>query len=255
MHFTGVIECIILLDRLKNFSAILKKALKISPKKITFALLCICVLIDFPPAFQYSGHEFDYNYYGSDGQIQLYKIYLVITSEIASSHIGSSIGVAIFVIRDGVTLVFSIVLNIICFYFMKNHSAKKHVLTNDASTGRAMVTFASRAIDSKKEREKTFQKNMSQMTITLVVISIMVRITTLTCGIYWLFAYDLISVIIGMCSDTTVALNATVPFFVYLRFNKKYRRIFLDLILGLGKKINVTVMTNSQSNRADQYTV
>jgi hypothetical protein len=76
MHFTGVIECIILLDRLKNFSSILKKALKISPKKITFALLCICLLIDLPPVFQYSGHEFDYNYYGSDGQIQLTKFIL-----------------------------------------------------------------------------------------------------------------------------------------------------------------------------------
>ncbi len=138
---------------------------------------------------------------------------------------------------------------------MKNHSAKKHVLTNDKSTSRAIVTDASRAIDSKKEREKTFQKNMSQMTITIVVISTLVRITTLTCGIYWLFAYDLISVILGMCSDTTVALNATVPFIVYLRFNKKYRRIFLGLVLGLGKKRHVTGMTNSQSNRADQYTV
>jgi hypothetical protein len=255
MHFTGVIECIILLDRLKNFSSILKKALKISPKKITFALLCICLLIDFPPVFQYSGHEFDYNYYGSDGQIQLYKIYLVITSEIASSYIGSSIEVAIFVIRDGVTLVFSIGLNIICFYYMKNHSAKKHVLTNDTSTSRAIVTISAHAIDSKKEREKTFQKNMSQMTITLVLISTLVRITTLTCGIYWLFAYDLISVILGMFSDSAVALNATVPFFVFLRFNKKYRRIFLDLVLGPGKKRNVTGKTNSQSNRADQYAV
>ena len=226
-----------------------------SPKKITFALLCICVLIDFPPIFQYSAYDSDYYFDVNDGDIlQTYKVYFLLASEISSSHIGSSIQIAIFVIRDGITLVFSIILNIICFFYMKNHSAKKQKLTNDSSP-RAIVIISSQIIDLKKEREKTFQKNVSQMTITLVIISSLVRVTTLTCGIYWLFAYDLIAAILGVSADTAIALNATVPFFVYLRFNRKYRRIFLDLVLGLGKKRHVTGMTNSQSNRADQYTV
>jgi hypothetical protein len=71
---------------------------------------------------------------------------------------------------------------------------------------------SAQVIDPKKEREKTFQKNMSQMTITLVVISSLVRVTTSTCGIYWLFAYDLIAAILGVSADTAIALNATVPF-------------------------------------------
>ena len=89
---------------------------------------------------------------------------------------------------------------------------------------------------------------MSQMTITLVVISTLVRITTLTCGIYWLFAYDLIAAILGVSADTAIALNATVPFFVYLRFNRKYRKIFLNLIFG-NKKKQMKTVDNAQSNQ------
>ena len=156
--------------------------------------------------------------------------------------------VTIFAIRDGVTLAFSIILNIICFIQMKKQMARKEVLSNDTSTSRAIVTISAHVIDSKKEREKIFQKNMSQMTITLVVISTLVRITTLTCGIYWLFAYDLIAAILGVSADTAIALNATVPFFVYLRFNRKYRKIFLNLIFESKKKKTTTPPGNTHTD-------
>jgi len=123
---------------------------------------------------------------------------------------------------------------------MKQQMAKKEVLTNETSN-RVGSTSSSQVIDPKKEREKAFQKNMSQMTITLVVISTLVRITTTTCGIYWLFAYDLIAAILGVSADTAIALNAMVPFFVYLRFNRKYRKIFLGLIFGSKKKPGQTI--------------
>ena len=41
MHFSGVIECVILVDRLKNFIPFVKRVFNISPKKITIILLCI----------------------------------------------------------------------------------------------------------------------------------------------------------------------------------------------------------------------
>jgi hypothetical protein len=107
---------------------------------------------------------------------------------------------------------------------------------------------SAQVIDPNKEREKTFQKNTSQMTITLVVISSLVRVTTLTCSIYWLFAFDTIAAILGVSADTAIALNATVPFFVYLRFNRKYRKIFLGLIFG-SKKKTVTPSDNARPNQ------
>ena len=101
----------------------------------------------------------------------------------------------------------------------------------------------------KLERERIYQKNVTHMTITLVLISTLVRITTLTCGIYWLFQFDLIAAILGVSADTAIALNSTVPFFVYLRFNRKYRKIFLDLILRRQKE-NSDSPNNSQSKHS-----
>jgi hypothetical protein len=249
LHFSGVIECIILVDRLKNFIPFVKRVFTVSPKKIILILFFVCLIIDFAPIFQYRAFDFDYNYYDNNGDIQTYKIYLSLASEFASSYIGSKIQVTSFALRDGVTLIVSIVLNTICFIKMKQQMAKKEVLTNETSN-RVGVTSSSQVIDPKKEREKAFQKNMAQMTITLVVISTLVRITTTTCGIYWLFAYDLIAAILGVSADTAIALNAMVPFFVYLRFNRKYRKIFLGLICGSKKKKTTTqLVTTSHTDQ------
>jgi hypothetical protein len=251
LHFSGVIECIILVDRLKNFMPFVKRVFTVSPKKTTVIFFFICLIIDFAPIFQYSAYDFDYNYYDNKGDIQTYKVYILIASEIASSYIGSSIQITSFVIRDGVTLAISIVLNIICFIKMKRQMARKEVLTNETSN-RVGVTSSSQVTDIKKEREKAFQKNMYQMTITLVVNSSLVRITTLTCGIYWLFAYDLIAAILGVSADTAIALNAMVPFFVYLRFNRKYRKIFLKLLFGSKKKKTRTPPGDTHTDQNDE---
>ena len=110
MHFTGAIECLILVDRLKNFSLFLKRVFTISPKKITLIIFVISLIIDFPPIFQYAGYEFVYYYYTSDGKVSVYKVYILISSALASSYIGTIIEVTVFAIRDGVTLIFSISL-------------------------------------------------------------------------------------------------------------------------------------------------
>ena len=137
-----------------------------------------------------------------------------------------------------------------CFIQMKRQMAKKQTLT---TTNLDTVMSSTRVNDMKTEREKTYQNNMSQMTITLVFISTMVRITTLTCGIYWLFSYDLIAAVLGVSADTAIALNATVPFFVYLRFNRKYRKIFLDLIFRRQKSDHIKSQhKNSQINKVSR---
>ena len=244
LHFTGVIECIILIDRLKNFNSFVKRVFTISPKKITLILFGVSLIIDFFPIFQYSAFGFDYNYYTSDGQLNTYVVYFSLTSNIAASSFGSIVEVIVFVIRDGVTLTFSITLNILCLIEIKKQIAKKQLLTSITNMDTWQPVLVN---DLRKSREQIYQNNMTQLTVTLVVISSLVRITTLTCGIYWLFAFDLISAVLGVSADTAQMLNSTVSFFVYLRFNRKYRKIFLDLIFG-------PVKTNANNKTKQQIT-
>ena len=121
----------------------------------------------------------------------------------------------------------------ICFIKMRKHLAKKQSLNalNTDTVTTTGVDLRKNKSESGKIRERIYQKNVTRMTITLVSISTLVRITTLACGVYWLFQFDLIAAILGVSADTTIALNSTLSFFVYIRFNKKYRKIFLDLVL------------------------
>jgi hypothetical protein len=230
-HFTGVIECVAILDRLKIFSSYAKRIFTISPKKITLTFLCICLIFGIFPGFQYSPYEFVYAYFTSDGQVEKYIMYFLLLSAISSTNFGKIIQIVIFIIRDPITLFASVSLNISCYIKMKKHLAKRQILTtiNQATLNRA-VTSTTQVTESKKEKDRTYQHNMSQMTITLVLITTLARIITLSCGIYWLNTFDLIGAILGVSADLAIVLNSTMPFFVYLRFNTKYRKIFSDSI-------------------------
>ncbi len=231
-----MIECITLLDRLKNFNSFLNRIFTLSPKRTTLILLFVCVLIDFVPIFQYSAFEYDFVYITNQGRLEKYSAYFIKASDIASSQLGTIITVVIFIIRDGISLAFSISLNIICFVHMKRHVSKKLTLTNiNFNIGNTpnvinLPQTSYQANELAQERIRIYQKNIFQMTITLLTISTIVRITTLTCGIYWLFRNDFFAIIIGMMADISIASNAMLPFFVHLKFNNKYRKILFSIV-------------------------
>ena len=233
LHFTGVIECIILVDRMKNFSSFIKKFLTISSKKLTLILVGVCLFIDVFACFEFSPYGFVWQYYTKNGQLKTYTDYYVAASPIASTKMGSIVEIIIFCVRDGVSLIFSITLNIISFIQMKRHASKK---VSMIITPVAASTSPRPNID----RQRKYQKNMSQMIISLCLITVLVKITNLSSGISWLFTSDLIAVVFGVSADTFIALNSAVPFFIYFRFNRKFRANLFRLVLGRGKKTSLT---------------
>ena len=239
MHLTGVIDCLILLDRIKTFSPRVKKAFTIPEKKLLSILLLICLFVDFFPIFQYSAYGFDWKYYSSDGKVNTYTVYFLAASAIASSKIGLIIEIIVFVIRDGFTLAFQITLNLICFIQVKRQVDKKNSM---------MSTSAPSSINSndrKNKRQRQYETNMSLMVILLCLISTLVRITTLTCAIYWLLAYDLIGAVLGVSADTIIVINSTLPFFIFLRFNRKFRANFSRLLFQKDMKSSLAVTSSN----------
>jgi hypothetical protein len=101
-----------------------------------------------------------------------YKIYLSLASEFASSYIGSSIQITSFALRDGVTLIVSIVLNIICFIQMKRQMVRKEVLTNETSNrvGVTVSALVSNVVDALSRGYLVFgESNNDDMRHLLVV--------------------------------------------------------------------------------------
>ena len=223
-HFTACLDFIILIDRMKNFSSYVKKVFTISAKKITAIVFCICVCVDLFLVFEYAPFENDYYFYSPNGKLNTYKVYVSLSSTIASSHVGSILAIVVFVIKDGVTLLVSITLNLISFIQMRKHSAKKKLL------GALHLQTTTTSQMPQNERQRIYERNMFWMIITVCFNSCLVKTTTFACNIYWLFQYNLFAYIIGVVADIFIALNSTLPFLIYLRFNRKFRNILSNKI-------------------------
>jgi hypothetical protein len=147
--------------------------------------------------------------------------------------VGSIFAIVVFAIKDGATLAISMTLNIISFVQMKKHLSKKQLLVT--SFTHVGPTSSNNHQITRNERERIYERNMLLMVTSVCLFSCLVKTTTLICNIYWLFAYDLIAVILGLAADIFIALNATVPFLIYLSFNQKFRKVLLGLIRRHGK--------------------
>ena len=227
------------------FSSFLKTNFTFSPTKLVSLLLCLSLVINIPFGFEFSAYEFDWYSDTSNGQLKTYPVYILKASEIVNTRIGQIVEFGEYVIRDGITLAFLITLNLICFIQMRKHSIKKQSLFLQSSRPPSNVIASSstsnQIMDLKKKKEQIKQRSITYMTITLVLISTLVRLTPLSSGIYWMFAYDNVAVVLGVLADCAAALNSIYPFFVYCKFNKKYRKIFLKLLSC--RKISASVNT------------
>jgi len=214
------------------FSPTLKRIFTISSWKIVGIVFVFCFCIDFFIAFQYAPFEFDWYYYTPNGQLNIYKVYLAYSSDIATSNVGSIVAIVVFAIKDGLTLVLSMALNIVSFIQMRKHLSKKQMLVT-TFTHAGQTTSNNQPVRS--ERERIYERNITLMVTFVCLFSCLTKTTTLLCNIYWLFAYDLIAVLLGLAADIFIALNATVPFLIYLSFNQKYRKVVMGVISRHGK--------------------
>jgi hypothetical protein len=225
---------------MKIFSPSLKRNFTISPKKIIGIIFVFCFCVDFFIAFEFAPFEFDWYYYTPSGQLNVYKVYLAYSSDIATSYVGSIFAIVVFAIKDGATLAISMTLNIISFIQMKKHLSKKHLLV---STFTHVGPTSSNNQITRNERERIYERNMLLMVTSVCLFSCLAKTTTLLCNIYWLFAYDLIAVILGLAADILIASNSTMPFLIYLSFNQKFRKVLLGLISKRGRVSESTATT------------
>ena len=56
---------------------------------------------------------------------------------------------------------------------------------------------------------------MSMMIMSLIALSSLIRLTTLTTDINWLFRYDLVDVALVCAADVAIILNSALAFFLF----------------------------------------
>ena len=133
--FGSVLDIIIMLDRLSTFS----RKYRVIPEaiewwKVTIGTLMICIVINGPYYFVNLPTEFSFQIATSN---QAYIVYAVDQSDFSTTVVGRVLTFGIYFIRDFLTMVISIVLNIlsvVCLkQYLKNHAkiTRRRVLKLD----------------------------------------------------------------------------------------------------------------------------
>lgn len=197
----------------------------------------ICLCVDFFIAFEYAPFGYDFYFYSENGKLSYLKVYVSLSSPIASSEIGSVVAIVIFVIKDGVTLFLAVTINLTSYIQMRKYYSKRHFLIPTIQIPAAVGIQHLPGIatnNQRNERQRVYEKNIMWMVIIVCLNSCIVKTTTFFCNIYWLFEYDLIANILGIAADTFIAMNSMLPFLIYLRFNRKFREILLKKLFKKG---------------------
>jgi hypothetical protein len=120
-HYQSVLEIAILLDRLKTFNKTIKKYFTLSPQKFSLILSVICFLIDLFYMFAFSPQEYFWYNYKEDGTLERKSIWFVVSSNFATSSIGRILLILTYVIREFVTIIFTVGFSLFLLNYTRNY--------------------------------------------------------------------------------------------------------------------------------------
>ena len=237
LHYTGVIEIAILLERMKAFNPLIKKHFVLSPKIVCVLFFLVCNLIGgifvffFVPS---SGQT--YYYFDHRGVFRQNTFYFVGPSALSASNTGQIILIVAYTVRDLFTMIVTVTLNVISMVQIKKYCRKKAKITHHLSP--LTQSFAVNSISIQQRKMNHFEKNHLLMIIILCFISISSRSVTMLCDIYYLFRADYVATLMGGLADFSIVMNPTVSFFVYYNFNTIFRELFQKNLSKLKRSIS-----------------
>jgi len=121
-HFVAILEIAVLLERIKIMNSFVKKRFTISSKKMILITFLPCLLFNSIFGLSYApyfGGEF--YYFDSNGAKRVNSFWYLDSSTLAASEIGSIFMIAFAFIRDVLTLITTIILNIVSLFELKNY--------------------------------------------------------------------------------------------------------------------------------------
>jgi hypothetical protein len=233
-YYQSVLEIAILLDRLKTFNKTIKKYFTLSPQKFSLILFIICFLIDLFYMFAFSPEEFVWYNYIEDGTLDRKSIWVVLPSTFASSSIGRIFLILTYVIREFVTIIFTVGYSIFLLNYMREYfknkakMARKPAVTATTSNVRNTVQPSTTQQSSAKQMSNAEEKFL-QLVIVQCTLTILTRTNFFTCTIMALFNYNELTQIVCTVADFNIFFLAAASFFIHFFFNKLFKTEFLKL--------------------------
>ena len=269
-HFGDVLQMAILLARMKIYSPFVKKHFKATPRQISLALFLTCVLINIPLVFAFKVVSYgDFYYYNntSFNQQKNSTLYYYGASEFNESKLGKILlgFLGLFVNLFG-SLVAGVTLNIVSYLEYKRY-VKERELKDEEIKIRSMTLsepFTNSGVRNIVEQQKQLkkltqkelnelkaEKNMFHMIITLSLISIVSRVILIIGNLYALFfkSFSTTTWTLVVLDYFIYALVPTVSIFIFIAFNKIFRKEFKNMfVFSRIKSGGIVSLLTSSSN-------
>ena len=211
--FNSFLDIFIILERLSYFVPKMVILKKYSWKCTCIAIFSLCLVINFPFLFVFQPE----NYIVILDSYRLYQITSWDVAKWGASSTGTTIVFIIYFVRDILTLISEIILNIISIVLLKRHLSKKRDLISTEALKRAGNDL--------KDLSKA-EKNLIFMVITKCFLSVMEHMFFIACNTYFLMSQEVLSYSICFASHLSTAIKHASNFFVFILFNKLFRNAF-----------------------------
>ena len=238
-RYGSILEIGILLTRMKIFSPFLKKHFTAPPRVISTLSFLTCLLIDLPLSFMFKIKPVrEFFYLDLDG-LKKYNTFFYLTyTEFAESDQGKIIlGITYFIFNMFLTLVVGVLLNILSFIQYKRYLRKRWTefegyrirLVNENVD--IEIDERNQRLSQKELNERTAERNMLYMIITLSFISIISRVVFLLSYVFFLFFTQFSdNLATFMVSYGIYTFVPTISIFIFYFFNKIFRLEFRNFM-------------------------
>jgi hypothetical protein len=122
--FTSVLDSLITLDRIACFKPQLKEHIKLSPYKASLVAYLVCALVNFPYFFVYKPISRQVPLNAS----QSFTLWSSGRTDFARSEQGTIVTCVVYALRDVLTMLMEIVLNVISLFYLKQYLKRKSTL-------------------------------------------------------------------------------------------------------------------------------
>jgi hypothetical protein len=240
-HFDAILEIAILFERIKIMNPFVKKHFTITPQKMILITFISCLLFNsFYGIVYFPFYGGDFYYSDRNGTQRVNSFWFVSPSELAESSIGVIALIVFYVIRDVLTLITTITLNIISMYemshYFKTRSIKFRHTLEVHSISRHTVNNSTYTATIQNKTQASTEKNHIKLVLTMCLISILTRSVMIVCDVYYLFSLDYIATLLGALSDLVLVVGPCCSFFVFYYFNRDFKSVFGKMVADIDRK-------------------
>jgi hypothetical protein len=236
---------------------------------MSFILFLVCFSVNFFYFFAFRTKEETISYYDKSGNLIQQTVYLIRYSKIALTEYGTITMIIMYIIRDILTLLASIFLNIVSAFFLKRY-LKNKARTSEASNLKLMESLSksnSTLIiintnitnnNKTKSKEKAADRRTSIMVLILCAIGILTRTMLTVAEIYFIYSTSYEAQLMYCFADFFIVMSSAISFIIFWCFDKNFKTGVIKLLTGeKSEKMNfnndiVKVLEKQQVNKPEK---